>query len=306
MKTGEGGTGVFWRFENRFVITATLRMDTPLSVGSRVSLLPSGPDFPVVKSPDGLPLIPGSSLKGVVRSHLERILRTMEVAGYTYHGHRLWACDPLDEAKRCVVGRCCENCGDCTGDCCRTCSNCKACMVKRATKNGIFDDEAFTRELWEKSCTACRLFGSPWLSSRVYFQDAKLLNGDELLHLTEIRDGVGIDRDLGTAKEGIKFDFEMVPKGAVFDIRISVENAEDWEVGLLLLAFKAMERGELPLGGKKTRGLGWGSLEGLKVQKISRENLLDWLLGQSHPFLESSELIKSFLNGLNQSGGSVA
>jgi CRISPR-associated protein Csm3 len=295
MKTEEKETKGFWQFNNRFIITAILKMDTPLSIGSRISLSPAASDLPVIKTPDGIPFIPGSSLKGVIRSHVERIVRTMNAAGYTYDGQKLWACDPLDEKKRCVTGKCSEDCG-----------KCKACMVKRATKNGSFDDEAFTRELWENSCTVCRLFGSPWLASRVYFQDAKLRNSAELLLLTEVRDGVGIDRDLGTAKEGIKFDFEAVPKGAAFDIRILVENAEDWEVGLLLLALQAINQGELPLGGKTTRGLGWGSLEELKVEKVSKENLLDWLLGQPYVSVEHSVLINSFLNGLTRGGGGVA
>lgn len=54
----------FYEFDNRFIITATLEMKTPLSVGSRISLLPAGSDLPVMKTPQGLPFIPGSSLKG--------------------------------------------------------------------------------------------------------------------------------------------------------------------------------------------------------------------------------------------------
>ena len=89
-------------------------------------------------------------------------------------------------------------------------------MVKRATKDNFFYDELFTKELIEKSCTACRLFGSPWLASRVHFQDAFLTNSQDLPRLTEVRDGVGIDRDLGSAKRRIKFDFETVGDLAAF------------------------------------------------------------------------------------------
>jgi len=295
--------GDFYKFENRFIITATLRMKTPLSVGGRISLLPAGSDLPVTKTPEGIPFIPGSSLKGVVRAYTEQILRTMDALGRKHNGQHLWACDPLDERNRCVTGgRCCERCEDCTGNCCDRCSRCKACMVRRAIKNDIFDDEAFTEELWETSCIACRLFGSPWLASRVHFQDAFLTNSHDLPRLTEVRDGVGIDRDLGSAKRGIKFDFETVPAGAAFGIRIAVENAEDWEVGLLLLALRAMERGEVPIGGKTTRGLGWGELQGMKVEKVSSENLLDWLGGQEPLTIEISDLIQAFTKGLTEGG----
>jgi CRISPR-associated protein Csm3 len=68
----------FWQFENRWLITATLRMKTALSVGSRASLLPAGSDLPVIKTPEGVPFIPGSSLKGVIRTYVERVLRTLD------------------------------------------------------------------------------------------------------------------------------------------------------------------------------------------------------------------------------------
>ena len=50
------------------MITATLRMKTALSVGARAALMPTGSDLPVIKTPEGIPFIPGSSLKGVVRA----------------------------------------------------------------------------------------------------------------------------------------------------------------------------------------------------------------------------------------------
>jgi CRISPR-associated protein Csm3 len=214
----------FWQFENRWLITATLRMKTALSVGSRASLLPAGSDLPVIKTPEGVPFIPGSSLKGVVRTYVERVLRTLDGMNTQHPGQRLWACDPLDEDRRCVTG---------------------------AQKKALFeqageDDARFTELIWQRSCTACRLFGSPWLASRVAFQDAMLANRESLLRLTEVRDGVGIDRDLGSAKTGIKYDFETVPAGAEFGITIVVENAEEWEVGLLLLALEAMREGGTP------------------------------------------------------------
>jgi CRISPR-associated RAMP protein (TIGR02581 family) len=156
-------------------------------------------------------------------------------------------------------------------------------MTRRSTKNGQLDDRRLTEELWERSCTACRLFGSPWLASRVAFQDARLLNAEAMLHLTEVRDGVGIDRDLGAAKTGIKYDFETVPAGAQFQISIVVENAEVWEIGLLVVALDAMRNTALPVGGKTTRGLGWGTLSDLQVERIEAGDLLDWLAGAKQP-----------------------
>jgi len=245
----------FWKFENRWIITGILRMKTALSVGSRASLLPAGSDLPVIKTPEGIPLIPGSSLKGVVRSYVERVLRTMDELKKLHNGQRLWACDPIDEKLCCVPKEVKEN------------------LLKEARE----DDEKFTKMIWDRSCTACRLFGSKWFASRVAFQDAMLANRENLLRLTEVRDGVGIDRDLGTAKPRIKYDFETVPAGAEFNINIVVENAEEWEVAILLMALKAMETSQLPVGGKTTRGTGWGELVDMKIEYISKDNLLDYL-----------------------------
>jgi CRISPR-associated protein Csm3 len=273
----------FWQFENRWLITATLRMKTVLSVGSRASLLPAGSDLPVIKTPEGDPFIPGSSLKGVVRTYVERVLRTLDGMNTQHPEQRLWACDPLDEDRRCVTG---------------------------AQKKALFeqageDDARFTELIWQHSCTACRLFGSPWLASRVAFQDAMLANRESLLRLTEVRDGVGIDRDLGSAKTGIKYDFETVPAGAEFGITIVVENAEEWEVGLLLLALKAIEKGELPIGGKTTRGPGWGELVDLKVQHVGKDNLLAYLTETAQPEQKDpTQLLRRFSEQLN--GGSHA
>jgi CRISPR-associated protein Csm3 len=273
----------FWQFENRWLIIATLRMKTALSVGSRASLLPAGSDLPVIKTPEGVPFIPGSSLKGVVRTYVERVLRTLDGMNTQHPGQRLWACDPLDEKNRCVT----------------------ADRKKELLAEAGEDDARFTGLIWQHSCTACRLFGSPWLASRVAFQDAMLANRESLLRLTEVRDGVGIDRDLGSAKTGIKYDFETVPAGAEFRITIVVENAEEWEVGLLLLALEAMKRGELPIGGKTTRGPGWGELVDLKVQHVGKDNLLAYLTETAQPEQKDpTQLLRRFSEQLN--GGSHA
>lgn len=274
----------FYRFENRWFITATLRMKTALSVGSRASLMPAGSDLPVIKTPEGIPFIPGSSLKGVVRSYIEQILRTMEALGKKHSSERLWACDPLDESGRCVT------------------ADRKKSLMEQAE-----NDEGFTQHIWGESCTACRLFGSQWLASRVSFQDAMLANQDALLRLTEVRDGVGIDRDLGSAKPKIKYDFETVPQGAAFDVRIVVENADEWELGLLVLALETLGKGELPIGGKTTRGLGWGELADLRIRRVTHTNLLDYLTGSVQPDEYSSqELIQRFITNLQQGGDSDA
>jgi len=259
----------FAQFENQTLIQATLEMQTALSVGSRLSLEPTGTDLPVVKGPDGAPFIPGSSIKGVVRSLAERILRTWN------RRPEFWACDPFDDP-------------------CVSADRKEALMreAERESPNQV--EQTFSEKVWGETCTTCRLFGSPWFAGRVAFKDAFLLNGDDLPVVTQIRDGVGIDRDLGAARTGVKYDFEVVVPGTRFGLEILVENVDDWELGFLLTVLRLWEDGNLALGGKVTRGPGWGKLVGIKLYQVDKENLLDYLLQGKRTEKAVDEYISAF------------
>lgn len=263
----------FDRFQNRTKISATLEMYTALSVGSRVSLEPTGTDLPVVKGADGLPFIPGSSMKGVVRSQTERVLRAVNKPP------DFWACDPFGEP--CVS------------------TNKKDELLRQSRQ----DEKGFSQLVWQQSCTACRLFGSPWFSSHFAFRDASLLNSNDLPILTQIRDGVGIDRDLGAARTGFKYDFEVVVPGAQFGMEILAENVEDWEIGLLLAVLRSWQEGSLPIGGKSTRGPGWGKLRNLSVHQVEQQNLLEYLLQGQMTAVETERFIHAFQDKAGLNGG---
>lgn len=245
--------GPFTTFENRTWIRAVLEMKTALAVGSRLSLEPVGTDMPVMKDAWGRPFIPGSSLKGAIRAQAERILRAID------RRPQLWACDPfgapcVDSLERDKLWR------DFGGD-----------------------DARFSDAVFEQSCTACRLFGSPWFAGRVAFKDAYLINLEDLPIVYQIRDGVGIDRDLGAARAGIKYDFETVVPGACFQIEILAENLEDWEIGFLHAVLNLWSEGGIAVGGKSTRGLGWGMLRDLTFQRVEPANLLAYLQNREIP-----------------------
>ena len=265
----------FAQFENQTLIQATLEMQTALSVGSRLSLEPTGTDLPVVKGPDGVPFIPGSSIKGVVRSLAERILRTWN------WWPDFWACDPFDAP--CVP------------------ANRKDALMDEAeaeVPNRV--EETFSEKVWAESCTACRLFGSPWFAGRIAFKDTFLQNDDDLPVVTQIRDGVGIDRDLGAARSGVKYDFEVVVPGARFGLEILVENVDDWELGFLLSVLRFWEEGHLALGGKVTRGPGWGRLKDLRSERVDQSNLMAYLTGGQPAQERPDRYLQAFQDFVNQ------
>lgn len=247
----------FTTFANRYFISADLVMERPLHIGKGTSLEPVGTDLPVIKDEEGYPCIPGSSVKGVVRSEVEKILRTFGMLGKKLRNiEKIWACDVFD--NRCVDEK-------------------KKNEIKNeCIENNRINEAKFTEELWKETCTACRIFGSPWMASRVYFKDMYLNNKD--LYSFEIRDGVAIDRDTGTAKSGFKFDYEIVSAGSVFKLYIILENLEEWEVGLLGLVLKRWENGEIAIGGKTSSGLGWSKLQNLIIERVDKENLVEYLI----------------------------
>lgn len=269
----------FDRFESRTLIQAVLEMKTPLSIGGRSSLEPTGTDLPVVKDVQGLPFIPGSSLKGVVRSQMERILRSLPA------GSALKACDPL--ATQCIPGP-------------------RKDEFLAQTEDEEEPESALTERIWNESCTTCRLFGSPWLASRLLFKDACLGNAGDLPLVTQIRDGVAIDRDLGAARSGLKYDFEVAVPGSRFQLEILAENVEEWEIGLLLAVLRPWEEGHLALGGKSTRGPGWGRFVDRRIFRVERQDLLDYLTRGEMRQVEPEIFLEAFNQRIGLGGGSHA
>lgn len=117
--------------------------------------------------------LPGSSLKGTVRSYCEKIGRTVG----------LDVCDPLD--MKSPRGRKLER------------------MAKTASG----------AEIYHALCPICRIFGRTVMASHLYFEDAyptaeTVTKANE----TEERDGVAIDRVSGAVAVG-PFQLEVVTRG---------------------------------------------------------------------------------------------
>ena len=102
------------------------------------------------------------------------------------------------------------------------------------------------------------MFGSTHLASAALFHDAPLTHlWRDLPELpTQIRDGVGIDRDSERAVKGVKFDFEVVPAQTTFEFNLVLENPTDEALGLIALGLQEFRGGMVALGGIRSRGLG--------------------------------------------------
>lgn len=183
-------------------------------------------DMPVARDGHGRPYIPGSSFRGSLRAGLESLLRGL--------GKNV--CDPFRRE------------GD-GASCGKRVDDLRKELQKQQT---VIDEEKAFEIAWKSSCEICRLFGHGFLASRLRVADLPLVDAAP----TYVRDGVGIDRDLRSAAGGILYQFEAVPSGASFTLRLEIENPEDHELGLLLVGFDLFTTGARSLGGKSARGLG--------------------------------------------------
>jgi CRISPR-associated RAMP protein (TIGR02581 family) len=230
---------MFRRTYNRALLHIRIATVTPLRIGAGdIGLDPSGADLTCVRTRHAAHgttvYIPGSSLKGVVRSAAEASLR-----GQRLRAH-VGACDdPLD------------NDGN------------KSCGARHQKS------DAATHLIHKQHCLACRLFGSQAIKGRASLRDlfpwsddpraepAFAPGGDNQAgaNRLELRHGVAIDRILGSVKHG-PFDQELVPAGVAFFGEVALENYQVWQLGLLAAAFDQLNTGIAQLGSSKSRGLG--------------------------------------------------
>lgn len=139
------------------------------------------------------------------------------------------------------------------------------------------DDAELSQAIIGESCLLCQTFGSPWLASPVRVRDLPVV-ADEWFGQFDVRDGVAIDRDKGTVAVG-PYDYEVVPAGTRFALHVAAENLSEWQRGLLWLGLRALERGDVSLGGFTSRGLGWIRLDDPKVRLIEGAAAMIELLG---------------------------
>lgn len=165
-------------------------------------------------------------------------------------------------------------------------------------------DRNLVEDIWgfqEKSSQIAGTEKDKSHASFVLIEDAVVITKEiidgkevEVPILTEIRDGVGIDRFYGVAAEGAKYDREILPKGTKLDFEMSVEidKAENEAKTKAIFGhlLEALQNGELRFGGSRTRGLGKLQLESvnIKEQKLKGKDEKGFL-----------EILKLFSNGGN-------
>jgi CRISPR-associated RAMP protein (TIGR02581 family) len=187
----------------------------------------------------GNPFIPGSSIKGVLRSHAEKLARASAFPNFG-------CCNPFLEVKEALTT---------TDGWEASCSD----KFRQLEQQGERIDGA---RAYRNACPICKLFGCSKLASRLRIDDAHL-KGDQEYLLLERRDGVAIDRFTGGAKAGAKYNVEVMV-GGMFATSLYLRNFERWQAGLLACLLQDLMDELLRFGYGKRRGFG-------KVKGIVRE-----------------------------------
>jgi CRISPR-associated RAMP protein (TIGR02581 family) len=241
-------------FKLRYVFTGRLALTTALHIGGgRGTLAPT--DSPIIRGPDLKPFVPGSSLKGSFRSTVEKLASAASLS----------TCALIENA----------HCPGAPG----------GTQKEFNRRKEDWDEVTLIDRLFAELCFTCQLFGSPFKASKIYFDDLSVLDWAEA---TQIRDGVAIDRDSDRAVDRLKYDYEVIPPGASFDFRVTLEEPSEKDLSLTSLGLSEFVAGFGGIGGKRSRGMGRCVLENLKVYELDlrqedtrADRLKKYLLGKT-------------------------
>lgn len=181
------------------------------------------------------PVLPGASLRGALRSHSERIARTLATLN----------AESPQEFQQC--------CPACDPHARRAQKDQPPLELESCDSLLTFDKETGgEKEVGpEKQCLACRLFGSTRLGSRLLVEDAPLV-GDPAYKMLDF---LAVDRFTGGGSDGLKFDALALWQPA-FEVRLFLDNPEDWELGWLALTLRDLWDGLIPVGFGASKGFG--------------------------------------------------
>jgi CRISPR-associated protein Csm3 len=215
-------------------------------------------DSPVIRI-GGAPVIPGSSLKGALRSSLEALLSAKGTL----------VCVPATAIPN---------------------------QIKRDRQDAQYLKNIGRKEPCRPNdrdlCPVCSIFGTvggnQGLSGSAIFLDARLGEAFRPDMVPE-RTHVAITRDTRSQSGGALVTNETVDAGVKFTGAIRLVNPQDWQVGALLHALEWLR--QLGIGSKKTAG--YGQLD-IAVSAITRKVLMGgkW----QTTALKQEEFLQAFVN----------
>ncbi|MCR6692651.1 MAG: CRISPR-associated RAMP protein Csx7 [archaeon YNP-LCB-003-016] len=246
-----------WTSSSTILREATLKgyMEnvSPLRIGvGREPPLGSRVDLAVIRVKYGeydIPYIPGSSLKGLFRSHAGRIASS----------YGLKVCSGLSKESCVEIKRVtCKREGYEGEYILRN-------LIERLMRDGKSSDAM--EEFFGNTCILCKMFGSMGYRSKVSFSDAYPIDdeGRILPFKFGSRTGIAIDRRTGAVVGGALYEVEYVEPGCRFKFEIRCSNLPNYALGLLGSILRMIDNGEVRIGGFTSRGYGLVKIRNLNI-----------------------------------------
>lgn len=251
-------------FLNRYRITGTLTTVAPLHIGTgderpmefrseeemkktieKAGKIPS--ISTIITDHRGKPLIPGSTLRGVLRNWMLMVLEGVGeqwAKERDYTGEKLLSLDQAEQIQ-------------CVKD---TFSHLEILFGTPLNAGKV--------EVWDATCC----------TGDLQAMNDTLLGWDDN-RLTYVDTSVAIDPARGTAKDGLLYKADVVPPGVTFELNLVVQNLSDEELGLVLLALEGFNSQIYPIQVGARGGRGYGRLEFKMgtIYRLDRDGVKTWL-----------------------------
>lgn len=236
-------------FQNRYRIEGTITTTSPLHISSGQEGEYEGEHTcsEVVYDHRCLPYIPGSTLRGNLRSWLVSVLKSINASCVDDHETVLQA---NDQRK-----------------------NIQFLETQSSTMARLFGTSANESklEVWDAFCiTEIEAEENEKYQDLMYWEQEKL---------TYIQHSVAIDPTTGTAIDKKLYSFELVPPGIKFQVNILGQNISAIEMGMLLFALEGFNSKifAVTLGGMNNRGFGHFSWKLDNLYYLGQDNVKDWV-----------------------------
>ncbi|WPX08964.1 RAMP superfamily CRISPR-associated protein [Anaerocellum danielii] len=146
------------------------------------------------------------------------------------------------------------------------------------------------------------------IQSHFVVSDMYLKSEDVQGEIIDIRDGIKIDLKFGVAKEGAKYDYEIVNQNLEFDFNAEIVIREGFDREYFLRILKTLlyelEQGNVRIGAFTTKGFGKFILEGCNVYEFSfledekRDRAKKYFSYLENGKLDSHDDLKINMNGI--------
>ncbi|MHA1231263.1 MAG: RAMP superfamily CRISPR-associated protein [Candidatus Helarchaeota archaeon] len=229
-------------FHNRYIFKGKIKVISPLHIGTSDFPKIGDVDSAFIKYENGQCYIPGSTMKGYLRSVSEKILRNIPA----YKNKIQHINDKSDEF---------------------------VCNIEFILNNFNGPKSDMVKKIEQFLCPICKLYGAIGYASKIFIPDLPLIDFQNIALERRVHTKIDRDSDI-VVKKGL-FDIQYVPINSKFKFEAYIENATDQDLEILYYGLYFLLKNEAFLGGNKSRGYGKIGLELTDVIKFEINDIIN-------------------------------